>query len=83
MATRTTVLCLLIGAGLILPAVCSAQQFDPRQALKSVLTGDESRDRLIIQGYQRGYQFGVEDGKREAQRQCKAQSDKLTAECKK
>ena len=73
----------MIGTGLMLPAVCSAQQFDPRQALKGVLTGDESRDRLIIQGYQRGYQFGVEDGKRETERQCKAQLDKLAAECKK
>ena len=79
---RTTISLIVIAVGLMSTSVCNAQRVDPKQALQGILTGEESRDQLIIRGYQRGYQFGVEDAKRDAQRECKAQLDKLTAQCK-
>ena len=65
---------------LISSAICTAQQVpDPRQPLQDLRTGDELRDRMVKDAFERGYQRGVED----SQARCKAEIAKAVKDCKK
>jgi hypothetical protein len=54
-----------IGLMLATPTVTSAQAPDIRQALGSLLTGNQERDNAVQQAYERGYQRGRNDEARQ------------------
>jgi hypothetical protein len=63
-----TLLAALIGLTFATPAVTSAQTPDMRQTLGGLLTGNQDRDNVVQQAYERGYQRGRADEARQSRR---------------